>query len=315
MILIVSGEDTYRSRQRLHTLINAFKKKFDPNGYNVSSFSGGHVSFDEVQSAFGTMSFLASKRMLVFEDFFAPKTSEKQKQILGYLSERDNNDHIIVFWQGGDLPGASSRLKFVQAANTESFEQLEGAQLASWISNEAKVRNITLDQSAGRMLMERVAADLWTMSNVLDQLSAYAQAKKVERVTEEMVREFTVTSYDENIFHLTDALAKKNSREALELLYDQLESGSHPLYILTMLVRQFRMLLQLAGPGGESLSAADVGAHPYAVQKARETLHQFTLSEILKAYRMLEEIDRKLKTGEKDAETLFSRFMISVAGV
>lgn len=314
MIIIVSGTDTYRSRKRLRTLVDAFKKKFDPNGYNVSRFEGQHVSFDDVQAAFGTMSFLASKRMIVFEDFFSAKTSEKQKQILEYLADRDSDEHIIVFWQGGDLPGASGRLKIMKQVKLEQLQELEEAELVSWLRSEARTRNLQLDMQAGRLLMERVGPDLWSLSNVLDQLASYAQAQKTQDVTDEMVRQFTSVAYDENIFHLTDALAQKNVRVALELLFDQLESGGHPLYILTMLVRQFRMLVQLAGPNGPELSAGDIGAHPYAVQKARETLQYFSLSEILRAYRMLEEMDVKLKTGEKDAETLFSRFIYTVAG-
>jgi len=314
MMIIVFGTDTYRSRKRLRALVDAFKKKFDPHGYNVSRFEGQHTSFDDIQVAFGTMSFLASKRMIVFEDFLSAKTSEKQKQIFEYLVTRDSDEHIIVFWQAGNLPGASGRLKIIKQAKLEEFQEFEEPELILWIRTEARARNLALDARAGRLLVERVGPDLWSLSNVLDQLSAYTQAKKTSAVTGSMVTQFTSVAYDENIFHLTDALAQKNVRVALELLFDQLESGGHPLYVLTMLVRQFRMLVQLAGPNGSQLSAGDIGAHPYAVQKARETLQFFSLAEILRAYRMLEEIDIKLKTGEKDAETLFSRFIYTVAG-
>lgn len=313
MIIIVSGEDSFRSRKRIHALIEAFKKKFDPHGYNIVRFDGPSVLFDQVQSAFGTVSFLATKRMMVFENFFNAKTSDKQKQICEYLVERDSDDHIIVFWQSGELPGASSRLKIVKYAKAEEFELLEGSALASWIRTEAAARGLALENKAGSALMERVGSDLWTMSNVLDQLSAFIKGSNQKEASEDVVKQFTTVAYDENIFHLTDALAQKNIRAALELLFDQLESGSHPLYILTMLVRQFRMLVQLAGPEGGHLTAADIGAHPFAVQKARETLQHFSLPEILRAYRELEVIDAKLKTGEKDAETLFSRFVYSVA--
>lgn len=313
MIIIVSGEDGFRSRKRMHALVVAFKKKFDPNGYNVVRFDGPSISFDQVQSAFGTVSFLASKRMMVFENFFNAKTTDKQKQICDYLVERDSDDHIIVFWQLGELPGASSHMKIVKHAKGEQFDALEGSELASWIRSEAATRGLTLESRAGAALMERVGSDLWTMSNVLDQLSAFTKGSGAKAVTEEIAKRFSSTAYDENIFHLTDALAQKNTRVALELLFDQLESGSHPLYILTMLIRQFRMLVQLAGPNGDHLSPADIGAHPFAVQKARETLRDFSLPEILRAYRELETIDAKLKTGEKDAETLFSRFVYSVA--
>jgi DNA polymerase-3 subunit delta len=119
--------------------------------------------------------------------------------------------------------------------------------------------------------MERAGADPWLLANVIDQLASYCGTREA---TEKDIREFTQNSFDENIFHFTDALGARDTKRALELLFDQLQSGSHPLYILTMLIRQFRLLL--AASLHPTAGAEEFGAHPFAFRKAKEESRKFS---------------------------------------
>ena len=306
MILIVSGEDTYRSRQRMTTLVTAFKKKFDPNGYNIHSFSGPSVSFDDVQHAVSTVSFLAKKRLVAFEDFFKEKSSEAQKRILNFLTERDSEEQIILFYQSGGLPGASNALGFVKKAKKELFDLLDERELLAFILKEAKTRGVALDRTAQDALVTRIGPDLWTMTNVLDQLKAYA-GKETVRASDVML--FTETVVDENIFHFTDALGAKDSTHAIELLEDQFESGAHPLYLVTMLVRQFRLLFQVRG----SSDLRSLKMHPYVLQKTVAQSRQFSDAEIARALSLLHELDRDVKgLMSKDPQTALTHFVVQV---
>jgi len=312
MILILSGADSYRSRKRLTVLIEAFKKKFDPKGYNISRFIGSNADFGSIQSAFSTMSFLGSKRLVVLEDFFTEKTSQNQKRVLEYLHDRDGDAHVIIFYQSGDLPGASSRLSFIKKAKHELFELLEGSALASWITREAGSRGLEFSMEAKRLFQERINGDLWIGTNVLDQLKALAASRKKGTISIDDVKQFTQISFDDNIFHLTDAIGKKQTQVALELLFDQLQSGSHPLYILTMLARQFRLLLQIVLEDGRA-TAESIGVHPYAFRNALAQSRYFSLEELRKAYKHLQMLDSDFKRGEKDAETAFTQFIVSLS--
>lgn len=307
MILIVSGEDTYRSRERLQTLISAFKKKFDPNGYNIHTFVGPSLSFDDIQHAVGTVSFLAKKRLVIFEDFFKEKTSEAQKNILSFLTDRNSDEQVVIFYQSGDLPGASRLLGFAKKAKQEKFDALDDRALAAFITKEAKARELTLDRTAHDALISRIGTDLWTMVNVLDQLKAYAG---IDTVRASDVSLFTETVIDENIFHFTDALGAKDVTGAVELLEDQLESGAHPLYVISMLVRQFRLLFQVRG-GSDNLRALKM--HPYVLQKTISQSKKFSDAEIARALSLLHELDMDVKGGmSKDPHTALTRFVVQV---
>lgn len=305
MVIMLFGEDTYQSRERLRVLVNAFKEKYDPSGINISRFSGSSVSFDDVQAGFSSVSFLATKRMIVFEDFFSAKSNEAQKNILNYLVERDSGDAVIIFWQSGALPGQSGRVKIAKDAKKEEFILVEGGRLTQWIRNYAKRIGLSLSPEGISLLHERVSSDLWSMKSILDQLQAYTGGER--DATAEDVLLFTESVLDENIFHFTDAIAAKEETRALELLVDQLQKGNHPLYLLTMLIRQFRLFLQLSGSVHQTPQS--LGVHPYVFQKASASVSSFSPDTLRTAYQQLETIDAQLKHGEKDALTLFTRFV------
>lgn len=294
----------------MRVLVDAFKKKYDPSGFNISFFYGPRPSFQDVQSAFGAMSFLGTKRCIIFEDFFLPKTTELQKQILDFLIERDAESHVTIFWHRDDLPGASSRLGVVKHATHETFDLLEGAELTAWIQKEARRKDLRLAFDVVSELKERIGSDLWQMSNVMDQLAMFKANDGA--VTKDDVGLFSDAKLNDNIFHLTDALGRRQSHVALELLFDQLRSGSHPLYLLTMLLRHFRILLQVA-ESPDATSAHALGVHPYVLQKSKEQLQYFSYRELAHLFEMLQSIETELKLGAKDAETLFTRFILQVA--
>lgn len=305
MTILLSGEDTYRSRKRLLQLIAAFKKKFDAGGHNIARFSGSSLTLQVLQGALGTQSLLSKKKMVIIEGLCGAKLTDSTKDVLGYVQTHASDDCIVVLYEQVALPKTTMKHKAFAKATCESFELLEGAALTRHLSQEAKEKGVVLDSAASRALVERIGSDTWMLATTLDQLRAFAKGKTV---SESDVAAFTETAFDENIFHFTDALGRKDAQTSLQLMYDQLQLGSHPLYILTMLVRQFRLLL-LVSEGGESLGSV----HPYVLQKSQTQARMFTPALLQEAFAELITMDAELKNGFQDAETLLTRFIVRIA--
>ena len=92
------------------------------------------------------------------------------------------------------------------------------------------------------LLAEYVGNDLFALENEINKLVGYAHG---QTITTHHVDIMVHAQFDTLIFHFTDALCSGNARKAYKLLADQLESGAHELYVLTMLSRQFRIMLLL----------------------------------------------------------------------
>jgi DNA polymerase III delta subunit len=98
MLIVIYGEDTYRSREWLHELVLKFKEKFDPQGYNVNSFIR-NSELVELRSAVSSPPFLGTKRMVVCERLFETLGKNENVEILfTHIPEST----IFIVWEEGD---------------------------------------------------------------------------------------------------------------------------------------------------------------------------------------------------------------------
>jgi DNA polymerase-3 subunit delta len=92
---------------------------------------------------------------------------------------------------------------------------------------------------------------------------------------------------------------------ALKLLHAQLDQDAAPQYLLIMIVRQFRMLLQIADlkARGQSLDAVrdTLKLHPFVAQKVWDQARNFSISQLEAIYRRLLDTDLAIKTGRSEA--------------
>jgi len=317
MVIYLHGDDSYRSLQRLKTLKEGFIKKFDKSSLNVVILDKDKLEFADWQKAVAASGFLAQKRLIVIKNLITnKKNKEVCQEIADYLTPQNlKGDNIIIFWEGKQIKSSvlGNKLKKV-ADKTELFNLLENTQLNKWINKEVAQLKGKIDSEAVRQLVEKVGDNLWQMSNELNKLVSYKNGKEIKAKDVEL---FVRSKYDQDIFHLTDALGAKNAKLASKLIGDQLNSGNHPLALLATLSWQFRNLILIKSKLDQGVPSFDIASdlkiHPYVVKKSVAMLQKFELAELKKAYQGLLEIDLKLKTSRVDPKTLLNLFVIKIA--
>lgn len=324
MIIFLHGPDTYRSRQQLKFYKEGFVKKYDPSGLNVVTLDGGKLSFEEFRQACGSVGFLSKKRLVIVENLIKGNKDKKiQPDIVDYLDKELTKDTVLIFWEEeeeGDWKKKKKKarqphplLARLDKEKEEFFGLLRAEELNRWIRNEVKQRGGKIDSAAVLELASMVGADLWAMISEIDKLISYKNKKPIMA---DDVRQVVKTKFDENIFHLTDALAEKNAPLSFQLISDQIQSGSHELYILAMLIRQFRILLQVKEIISQEPNyytvASRLGLHPFVAQKAILAGRKFSLEELKKIYGLLLNIDIKIKTSQDDPRVLFDLLVMKV---
>ncbi|MFA6553146.1 MAG: DNA polymerase III subunit delta [Patescibacteria group bacterium] len=322
MIIFLYGADSYRARQRLRFYRDGFKKKYDPSGLNVVRLDGEKLAMENFRKAVGSAGFLAKKRFITIENLISRNKNKKiQSDIVEYLDSEWSDDNVVVFIEEaapvrrGKRPGSSAHPLADRLAkeHAEEFPVLSGEQLHAWIRTETKGRKGFIETPAVLALASLVGSDLWTMSSEIDKLISL---KSGEPITADDVRTTVRASFDENIFHLTDALAERDAKRSYALLHDQLQSGNHPLYILTMLVRQFRILLQVREIIDQESNyytvASRLKLHPFVAQKAIRDARKFTLADLKNSYQRLLELDIALKSSPHDPRVMFDLLITQV---
>ncbi|MFH0853686.1 MAG: DNA polymerase III subunit delta [bacterium] len=315
MILFLHGPDTYRSKQRLKVLNKAFQDKFDPTGQSIVVLEGEKLTVEEFRQAASTAGLFTKRRMIVVEDLLG---ANKQKSVAeGILQALKNKivpeEYVVIFWEG-ELPkrGMTDLQKYLNKQKVEEFPALEGYRLKKWIESSIKNQNGQIQSAAVNQLALIVGSDLWRMKNELEKLIAYAQGKPI---TSKQVIDLVISKTESKIFSFTDALANKQSSQAIKELKALLDDGAHPLAIVQMVARQVTNLIIVQEAAQDAPHQATIAKrlklHPFVVKKSLAQVSKFTQPELIVWHDRLVELDRQLKNSRIEPAALLENFVLS----
>jgi len=309
MIIFLYGADSYRSTQKLKELKQKFVAKVDKSAVNLIEVDGEKISLNDFNKAIATRSFLAAKRMVVVKNILK-QNKKMQTDILALLKKGDYRDeqdeNVIVLWETGvDKRGAL--FKYLAGAKfSQEFNVLQGVALIKWVQQKVTKLGLTISQANAVLLAQRSDGNLWALVNEIKRLAAGCQGQEIRAVD---IEQSYLVKTDDNIFNLTDAVGGGNKKLALKLIDEQLESGENGIYLLSMLVRQFRILIQIRaelnqGSGNYKQIATKLNLHPFVIQKALPQASRYDLSQLKKIYEYLLRADIQLKRGVAPAVVL-----------
>ncbi len=316
MIFFLYGEDTFRSRAKKRELLEGFKGKRDPTGMNVVLLDAQKDKEERIFEELVAAPFLAEKRMLVIENLLDNKKTKLQKSFLEILeAQKVPESTILILWEEGKIfKGDAGKLFAVLSKEkyAQEFPALWGAELSKWIMNELTSRGALIDSPAIEFIVKNAGSDLWFIHSLVDQLIAYAGG---EHITIDHVKIFLRESVDDNIFNLVDALVAKNSKKVFAMIQEQYHKGEDAQFIFAMIMRQFKILLQLSDMYARGMRERDdivarqLGLHPFVVKKSLSLVQKYSLEQLKNIYRELLEIDIKTKTGQGDQSQMLDFFV------
>ncbi|MFA6304592.1 MAG: DNA polymerase III subunit delta [Patescibacteria group bacterium] len=316
MIFFLYGQDSYRAHQKLLKIKEKFKKEIDPSGINTITFSGEDFDLGKFNSASMQAGFLVPKRLVIIKNLLLAKPIKNvAEQLSEMLLRLKKSDNIFVFYEAGEPDKRSALFKTLSTDKklSQNFEALDNAKLNDWAKNYAQEKNGKINARALLLLTSFVGNNLWLLSGELNKLIAYKNGREI---LEEDVKTFVNAKITENIFGLTDAVASANQASALKLLEEQLSLGLNEIYLLTMIIRQFRILLQikplLDKKMLEKQIAEATGLHPFVIKKSAPLAKKFTLEKLKKIYLHLAQLDKQFKSTALPPKTLLDLLIMKV---
>lgn len=295
-IFLFYGEDNYRSTQKLRFWRQEFVKKYGEEATEI--IEGKDLNPPQFTTNIGTLPFLSEKRLIIVKNFLENGSPEDQKKVAEHL-EKTTEQCIIIFFET-EPPDKRTSLfqKLSKTGQVEEFKALSPQEITKWIIEKSKKENLQISPKTANYLAEHAGADLWTISNELEKLKTYANGQEI---TTAMIDEICPPSLSASIFKLTDAVAQKNKKQSLKTFEILRESGEDLGKVFFMLVRHFRILLQvndLISKGENPFSITKkLQQHPYVIQKTSEQSKNFNEAKLEKIYKELLQIDIKIKSG------------------
>ncbi|EKD49148.1 MAG: hypothetical protein ACD_63C00254G0005 [uncultured bacterium] len=320
MLLFLHGEDTYRSRQKLNEIIKKFKKS-DSSGLNIAVLDMEENSLEDFIKPVTVMPFMSKSRLVIVKNVLGNKDSDLRKKILDLLQNKKVPDTTtLVFFEYKKIDKRQSLFKFLKKeSKSQEFYLLPEFELNSFVKKEVKDLGGKIDNTAVARLVLYVGNDLWKMSNEVRKLISYKFAKgKNLEIKVEDIDLLVKSKLDENIFHLVDAIGRKDRRESLRLLHENFEQGQNEQYLLAMISYQFRNLIQvkdlLARGNGQPEIKRKMKMHPFVVRKTSAQAAKFDLADLKNAYDKLLRTDFEMKTGRVEQRTALDLLVVELCG-
>jgi len=322
MLFFLYGEDDYRSQEKLNQIREKFIKDIDESGYNIVVLDD-KITVENFTKEFSQTGFLASKKLIIIKSLLKQNISKELAEvILEYLNKfkDDQEENIIVFYES-NLPHSSKnplvghKLKLFQKLNSfkysQEFKKLIDNKTVEWIQENFKKRDKIIDRKLANKILALAGNNLRILKNEITKISNYNQA---EEIKEKSIDELISASLNDDIFLFSDKLANKKKTEALKLLNEQLLAGVNPIYLMTMIIRQFRILLQIKSALEEGISSGQLAKylslHPFVIKKSIASAQLYSLEEIKIIYKKLLDLEKKIKSSGLKSKTLLNLFVL-----
>jgi DNA polymerase-3 subunit delta len=348
MFYLLYGEDEFTNREHL----KALRQKGD-FGYNQDTYMGTEVDTKTVTMTISTLPFLSEKRLVVIDGLPKKKRGETPTQTPEAPEAKDVTDTptsakggrtrkskksskintragfekelaehiatmpestILVVLVEETLDASNPLIKAAEKYGKIVLSNLpKGKALEQWVNKRAHTADVKITPEAILLLTNLIGNNLRLLANELDKLATYVG--KGATINVEDVRQLSAQVQEARIFDLTDALAQRNRKQALNILHDLLSDGEPPLKLLSTITTQVRTLLLVKDLSGKGLRGAQIASTlsmaPFIVDKSLRQVHNFTPAQLEQAYRQLLATDAALKRSRLTPEMALDLLVIS----
>ncbi|WP_461215371.1 DNA polymerase III subunit delta [Lacticaseibacillus sp. GG6-2] len=180
------------------------------------------------------------------------------------------------------------------------------------VLNALKKQHLNVTTDGVETLAQRTNADYSVMMAQLPKLALYAANGAT--LDAEAVSALVPKQLTDKVFDLVNAVLAKNVTKALNIYRDLLIQKEEPIRLNSLLLGQFRLLLQvqiLAKKGySQGSVASTLKVHPYRVKLAWQQSGRLAPEALRAAYLGLVDTETAMKTGRVDKELAFELFVL-----
>ncbi len=339
MLIALIGPDRFLVGQSLHSYIAKYMPAdLGLGDLNLTRLDGARLMPDELARAVQAMGFLADTRVVVVEGLLSrfggskagdsdegspdkpevtmgrgkpdPGLSEGFAQVFAAVPDST----VLILVDRGTVAKNSSLLKAAaRHGKVQEHVSPRGATLERWIGDRAKGLKVRITPGAQATLASALP-DLQALDNELEKLSLYVGNGGI--IDETVLRTMSYAAKADDVFEMTSAAARRDTRGALQQLQRLTDAGTAPEGILPVLAWQVRTLIQVRDmidhKIAEGRMAEKSGISDFVIRKSLGQARQFTMTKLLDIHHQLLELDHAVKTGRADAEMSLDALVVEM---
>ncbi len=252
---LLFGEEEYLVSQYKKKLIQALVAPGDTLNFNV--FSQEKPDVNEITDLAETMPFMAEYRVILIEDSELFAKAGSAGGLENYIPNIPETTIMIFSERSVDKRG-----KLFKAVETgghvAEFKRQTSDDLSKWILGRIGKENKNITRNALDEFLSRTGTDMGTIDCELEKLLCYCMDKEV--IEEKDIFEICSRSLEDHIFDMVDSIATGNRDKAIRIYYDLISLEVEPENIISLVVRQYRILLEIKSIKKTGIPAKDYPA-------------------------------------------------------
>ncbi len=328
-VYLFYGEESYLKEQA----ILRFKEWYlqgEPD-MNFDLINGETTTPADIASRAETLPFFSGRRLVVVKNptfFKGPKRAGKDaaaddEESAGQRGEAPLLEYIknplestcLIFTTGDSVDKRKRVFKAIKKKGQAlEFVFLSRGELARWLAQKTGAAGKKLAAGAGETLLNAAGPSLQKLVSELEKLFNYTYGREV--ITQDDIRQVCPVGIEENIFAIVDAVGGRRCGDALSGIRELLAAKEPPFKILSMISRQFRLLLQVRDLMGRGCPAREIPAilkiHPYTAQKIVAQCKNFSQDYLIVSIQSLSEVDLAVKTGRQEFYPAVENFLLKL---
>jgi len=283
---------------------------------NLDIFEGKSQSVQNIIDSAYTAPFMSERRLIIVKDSYLFITGKKDEsdKLADFLKDVPISTTIIFIEDTVD-----KRNKLYKSASSlgiaVEFKILKEPELIKWVTDLFEKKDKLISKECVISLIRTVPDNMGTIAFEVDKLINYKSDSK--EITFEDIDIVCTKSLENRIFELVKAVGEKKLEKSLDVYSNMIIMKEQPIMILTMIARQFRLILQckdLVSQGQSSeVIASTLGIRSFIVNDCKKQASNFKFNTLLQAINECLEIDLGIKTGKLNPKLAVEIFLIKYA--
>ena len=299
------GNDYYSIDAVVRELESAISPFIGSDFDKETIYGDDKINLPQLLSMASSFPFGSEKKFILFKEF------DKVKDI-NSLTEYVKNPPLyttIAFIFNGELqsPEKEPYKSLIKQKFIFEAKELKGDNLISWLVEIARKNGKQLSAENAQLLTEISGGNRSLLEDQLEKIFIFLGTEKV--IDYPTIEALSASLKENTIFELQEALGRKDKPKSVKILYNLLDRGNEPTFIIAMLTKYFTGLSrvnEMKGKIPDDVAARIVGTHPFYYKNYKSAKEKFSDRDLFRSINAVLNTDILLKTTSYDPKSLFT---------
>ena len=314
-LLLFEGEEEQLKRKALQEL----RAKILPEGMEeLNETVMDAPETDALIAAAETLPFLSEKRLVIIRDHPAlTGRAEADEDLIDYL-KRSSPSTVLLFYCSQKPDKRKKLFTTVQkAGGVVSFLPLKDRALTTFVTESFRELQRECDERTAEYLIFTCGTDTSLLKAEIAKIAAHGAPGSPVHPDE--VTTLATPSTECTVFQMVDAVVSGQNARAFTLFRNQLQAGTDRVFILAMLLRQFRLMQHIKIMQFEKQSPAKIrsalGVPPFAADQHMRQAAAYSGGEVKRAVQLCLDTETGIKTGQLNAEGAVEAVLLKLLNI